>query len=98
MKANRLRWFLIFFLGSSVFQMSAQQSQADRKPLADIRAKAKGGDTQSQYELGRAFAGGSLGLAKDEAEAVGWYRKAAERGDVNAQFALGVCYGNAVGV
>ena len=79
MKANRLRWFLLFLLVSAVFQLPAQQSEADRKLLADIRAKAEKGDAQSQYELGAAFALASLGVAKDEVEAVKWYRKAAEQ-------------------
>ena len=30
----------------------AQQNEADRKLLADIRAKAQKGDAQSQFELG----------------------------------------------
>jgi TPR repeat protein len=29
---------------------------------------------------------------KDEAEAVGWYRKAAEQGDAGAQYNLGLCH------
>ena len=73
MKANRLRWLLIFLLGSAVLQLPAQQSEADHKALADVRTKAEKGDAQSQYELGTAFAEGSLGVAKDEAEAV-WRR------------------------
>ena len=40
MKANRLNWFLLFLLASDVFLLRAQQSEADRKLLADIRAKA----------------------------------------------------------
>ena len=38
------------------------------------------------------------GVAKDEAEAVRWYRRAAEQDDANAQFNLGVCYYNGTGV
>ena len=38
------------------------------------------------------------GVAKDEAEAVGWYRKAAEQGLDLGQFNLGVCYENGKGV
>ena len=74
-----MRWFLVFLLASAVFQLPAQQSEADRRLLADIRAKAEMGDAQSQYELGKAFYGGSLGVVKDEAEAMKWYRKAAEQ-------------------
>ena len=73
--------------------MPAQQSEADRKLLADIRAKAEKGDAQSQYQLGRAFAKGSLGVAKDEAEAVKWYRKAAKQNlAMAADTNLGDCY------
>src|ERR1035438_399048 len=98
MKANWLRWFLLFLFVSAVFQLPAQQSEADRKLLADVRAKAEKGDAQSQYELGSAFAKGSLGVAKDEAEAVKWYRKAAEQNHAQAQANLGICYAKGRGV
>ena len=32
------------------------------------------------------------GVPKDEAEAVKWYRKAADQGDAKAQVELGECY------
>jgi len=38
--------------------------------LAEIRAGADKGDAKAQYELGRAFFSGTLGVAKDETEAV----------------------------
>ena len=34
------------------------------------------------------------GVPEDDAEAVRWYRKAAEQGDVVAQFKLGVMFAN----
>ena len=43
------------------------------------------------YELGK-------GVAKDYSEAVKWYRKAAEQGDVNGEFCLGDMYENGKGV
>ena len=98
MKANRLRWFVLFLLVSAVFQLPAQQSEADRKLLVDVRAKAEKGDAQSQYELGRAFGKGSLGVAKDEAAAVRWYRKAADQNHALAQINLGACYASGEGV
>ena len=49
-------------------------------------------------ELGTAFTVGSLGVAKDEVEAVKWYRKAAEQNYAEAQYNLGVCYANGQGV
>ena len=53
MKANRLEWFLILLFGSAVFQLLAQQGEADGKLLADVRAKAKEGDAVAQYQSGR---------------------------------------------
>ena len=38
------------------------------------------------------------GVAKDEVEAVKWYRKAAEQNHAAAQYNLGVCYANGQGV
>ena len=38
------------------------------------------------------------GVAKDEAEAVNWYRKAAEQGYALAQYNLGTMYANGYGV
>ena len=100
MKAN---WWmtgllLLLLLNVTVLRLPAQQTEGDRKLLADIRAKAEKGDAQSQYELGAAFRLGDLGVAKDEVEAVKWYRKAAEQNDAKAQFNLGVCYSNGEGV
>jgi hypothetical protein len=92
MKANRQVWYLVFMLGSAVLQLPAQQSEADRKLLADVRAKAEKGEAQSQYELGAALAKGSLGVAKDEVEAVKWFSKAAVQNNAFAQFNLGLRY------
>ena len=37
-------------------------------------------------------------MVKDESEAVSWYRKAAEQGNANAQYSLGLCYYLGTGV
>ena len=79
-------------LVSTGFALLAQQSDADRKLLAVVRDKAEKGDAQSQFELADAFAVGCLGLTKNEADAVKWYREAAEQNLAAAQFRLGVCY------
>jgi hypothetical protein len=61
------------FVSAAVFRLPAQQNEADRKVLAEIRAGADKGDAKAQYELGRAFFSGTLGVTKDEAEAVKWH-------------------------
>jgi len=38
------------------------------------------------------------GVAKDEVEAMKWFRKAAEQNDAGAEYNLGVCYNNGDGV
>lgn len=66
--------------------------------LAAIRAQAENGNAQSQYEWGEAFFRGELGVARDEAEAAKWFRKAAEQNLAEAQYNLGVCYAKGQGL
>src|SRR6266704_6820789 len=99
MKVNRSLFMLLLLLSAALpLQMHAQPTEADRKLLADIRAKAEKGDAQSQGELGAVFTFGHLGVAKDDAEAVKWYLKAADQNVAKAQFNLGVCYDDGLGV
>ena len=51
----------------------------------------------ARIDLGAAYYGGQ-GVAKDYAEAVKWYRKAAEQNAAGAQYNLGVCYDKGDGV
>jgi TPR repeat protein len=96
MKAHRLV-FTIALLSAAVFQLAAQQTKSDRRPVEEVKAKAKAGDAESQFELGRRFDKGE-GLRRDLVEAVKWYRKAAEQNHAGAQNNLGFCYANGEGV
>jgi TPR repeat protein len=78
--------------------LHAQQSDADGKQLAELRAKAEQGNAQSQNELGKAFRLGKFGLTTNFVEAVKWYRKAAEQNLAEAQYSLGFCYAKGEGV
>src|SRR6266540_1173259 len=98
MKADRSIFTVLLRVTAAGFQLPAQQNEADRKVLAEIRAGADKGDAKAQYELGRAFFSGTPRVAKDEAEAVKWFLKAAEQNVADAQFSLGVCYANGQGV
>ena len=97
MKANRLASTLLLVVAVAA-HLPAQQTEADPKLLAEIRAKAEKGDTQSQSELGATFFFGNLGVPRDEVEAVKWYRKAAEQNDAWAQYNLGFCHASGRGV
>ena len=70
--------------------LHAQQSEADRQAMAQLRANAEKGDAAAQCELGLAYRG--KGLPKDLPEAVKWLRKAAEQGNTLAQSNLGYLY------
>jgi hypothetical protein len=59
--------------------------------------KADQGLAAAQDNLGFCYHNGT-GLAKDEAEAVKWFRKAAEQNYPPAQHNLGVCYAQGTGV
>ena len=55
------------------------------------------GHVIAQYNLGVMYGKGH-GVPQDDAEAVKWYRMAAEQGDPDAQYNLGVRYGEGRGV
>ena len=62
-----------------------------------LKLRAERGEAKAQYELAIKFMNGQ-GVAKNEAEAVKWLRKAAEQGDLNALHDMGVAYFNGLGV
>ncbi len=59
--------------------------------------RANAGDADAQYSLGRMYDPGT-GSAKDFAQAVAWYRKAALQGNAGAQDSLGYMYASGRGV
>src|SRR6266446_3364491 len=97
MKASRLIFTLLLASSVAVVQLAAQQTKADQRPLKEVQAKAQAGNADSEAELGLRYYNGE-GVAKDQAEAVKWYRKAAEQNDADAQYNLGVCYEHGEGV
>jgi uncharacterized protein len=56
-----------------------------------LRSLANGGDPLAQVRLGVLYADGK-GVAQDYAEAMKWYRKAADQGNAEGQFNLAVMY------
>ena len=75
---------------------SVGQAQDDLRFLR-LRLLAELGSASAQFKLG--FIYGELeGAARDDAEAVKWFRLAAEQGNANAQYGLGVMYSEGRGV
>ena len=97
MKASRLIFTLLLASSVAVVQLATQQTKADQKPIEEVKAKAEAGDAESEVELGFRYEQGK-GVAKDQMEAVKWFRKAAEQNFADAQNSLGVCYANGEGV
>jgi TPR repeat protein len=98
---TNLRRFVIGFgLGLMLVgqPLNAQQSEADRQMLAELRAGAEGGNAEFQSQFGLALLWGKHGLARNPAEAVKWLRKAAGQNFAVAQSNLGVCYERRDGV
>jgi len=88
---------LLCALSLSFQAFSAVPKEADQKAFLETKVKADQGDAAAQYYLGNMYANGQ-GVAKDDSEAVKWYRKAADQGLAEAQYNLGVAYGNGQGV
>jgi len=65
------------------------EQEALHQRLEATRRAAQAGDPRAQRQLGEMYAAGR-GTAVDHAQAVRWYRAAADRGDAEAQYRLGV--------
>ena len=59
--------------------------------LKNLIVNAEKGDVASQSALGDCYYNGD-GVEVNHSEAAKWYRKAAEQGDINAEFKLGAMY------
>jgi TPR repeat protein len=66
--------------------------------VAIVQQRAEQDDTEAMLQLGRLFNRGEYGVPKDDAKAVEWYRKAAEKGNHVAQVNLGIMYEKGHGV
>lgn len=70
---------IIFFPSAAIYSGAS---------LDETRIKAERGDATAQVQLGDAYDTG-VGVKRDVAEAIKWYRKAAEQGDAEGQYSLG---------
>jgi len=72
---------------------------APSKPLRErLLERALKGDAEAQFDLGKNYEAGRMGLRRDLTEAEHWYRLAAEQGDPFAQASLAILYGFGKGV
>ena len=66
--------------------------------LVMIHKRVAAGDPMAIYELGHVYRAGQLGLEKDEARAVELFERAAELGEKDAHYSLGVLYDEGIDV
>ena len=76
---------------ASLKKGTTSSSTKSSKKLADYIDSARKGDASAQFEAGYCYYNG-LGTSVDYAEAVYWYRKAADQNHRIALNNLGVCY------
>jgi hypothetical protein len=87
-------------LGNTAQLRQGLQAYANKNyPLAwrHLFPLAKQGDREAQRRIGIMYRHG-LGVARNDLEALKWYRKAAEQGHVKAQNSLGIMYRFGMGV
>jgi TPR repeat protein len=99
-KKRKSSFFAEVFLGIAVLillfivvrSFAPAQNSAKNDPSQNTEF-AEPEDAETQYNLGRKYANNN-----DHAQAIKWYRRAAEQGYAEAKYALGVMYGNGQGV
>ena len=81
------------------FGQVAEAPAQPRKPLRErLLERALKGDAGAQFDLGKNYETGRIGLPKDFAQAEHWYREAAGQGDPYAQASLGILFNFGKGV
>lgn len=88
---KKMKQFGVAFLLPVVLVLSACASSGGGAQIDDLLTKANQGDPAAQFGMGVAYDTGR-GVRKNQTEAAGWYRKAAEQGYAAAQNSLGSLY------
>lgn len=83
------------FLGISNAETIAQQGASHEQVTAATVAKAKAGDVSAEAALGDAYMSGR-GVKLDIPNAINWYKKAAEHGDLYSQMFLANVYADGI--
>jgi TPR repeat protein len=82
-----------------VSYVSGQETKAPvEESLESLRGRAEKGEADAQYKLAEKYLWGSFSMRPSHAEAVRWYRRAAEQGHPGGQFGLGFMYHQGAGV
>ena len=91
----------VLWLGLAITVQATEANEAaGNEALQWWLERAENGNPNMQYGMGDIYATGNtaLNVARDDRQAAIWYRRAAERGHAEAQFALGLAYEDGRGV
>ena len=88
---------LILQPGGFALAQSSAEASAKQKAIADLRQQGYAGDVNAQIQLGVIYLTGD-GVAKDDAEAMTWFRKAADQDNPLAERYLAEMYFKGRGV
>ena len=88
-KDLRAAWLIVFAALATQIILAQTGGPSESDKLNALREQAERGDPKAEYELGRRYQNRP---EPDYVEALRWYRKAAEAGNVGARIALGDMY------
>ena len=94
-----IKYLILAFISFSYCPISFPQDSSNlyKKLYRLVLPRAKQGDVQSQFDLGKMYQQG-LGVSKDLQKAAKWYRLATKQGLASAQNNLGYMYYKGEGV
>ena len=102
MTSSLVNWSVLLCAGWLLFggaiHSVAQNKESVYQLYERAVAAAQDGDPKRQLELALIYERGLFGINRNTTEAAKWYRKAADQGNADAQYALGRCCANAIGV
>lgn len=87
-----------YYYGSGVEESETEAKKWYNLALAQYRKLAAQGNADAQIKLAECYEYGNNGVEESDSEAAKWYRKAAEQGNVQAQYQLGAAYNIGSGV
>lgn len=91
---SRMSFVIVF--GLPALALFPIVSAAD-PTLSQLLEQANGGAATAQFDVARRYAAGQ-GVAKDDAQALTWFKKAAAQGHTKAEVSLGSIYAHGFGV
>jgi TPR repeat protein len=95
MSISRTALYLALVLAASPAFAGAPAKPVD---VAALTQQAQNGDAAAEVKLGSLYDAGGNGVARDYTQAMQWYQKAADQGNLTAKYDLAMMYFNGKGM